>query len=312
MKKIKLKAHPTQGLTCFHEYQNKDLKTLTVDMLYTTIGSLQTITMLEIDTAEDKIIYDGKVPPSDVEQRILNYVRSFTDRKLNINTSSNFDSDVGLASSASGYACLAGGLARLLEITGDYSEISKMARRGSFSASGSVSGGITIVRRRESGAEPYGEQVFSPSSLEDLTMVIAIVNHNKNRFNFYKEARTSPLLKTARELTKNTAEEMIKAFDQRDIDRLAYLSEKHVMINYSVLNTGENNVFLWEPESISAINGVRKLRSDGLPLFFSMNTGAMVFTYCFNDNAVNAFKQHLEQHNISYIISKMGGGLKDA
>jgi hypothetical protein len=47
-KRVTVAAHPVQGLTCFHEYQERGLKTLSIDMLYTAIGALQTQTTLAL------------------------------------------------------------------------------------------------------------------------------------------------------------------------------------------------------------------------------------------------------------------------
>jgi len=309
-KRIIATAHPVQGLTCFHEYQERTLKTLTIDMLYTAIGALQTQTNLALGTPKTEIIFSKNEPSEKVKRRVEDYVREYFDGNFYLNTHNNFQPDVGLASSASGFSCIAGGLARLLNLTDDLSEISKMARTGSFSASASVTGGISIVRKKELGHATYGEQVFSPAQLDDLTLVIALASYNKDTFDFYREAETSPVLETARKQVESTADQMIRSFEERDVDKLAYLSERNVTMNYAVLHTGDNNLFLWKPESVIAISGVRRLRQKGEPVFYSMNTGANVFVYCFNDSSVQKMKTFLGSQNIEYLVSKVGGGLR--
>ncbi len=309
-KRVTATAHPVQGLTCFHEYQERVLKTLSIDMLYTTIDALQTQTILALSTTKTDVIFSENAPPEKVRKRVEDYVREYFDGNFYLNTRNNFQPDVGLASSASGYSCIAGGLARLLGITEDLSEISKMARRGSFSASASVTGGISIVKNREHRQETYGERVFSPAQLEDLTLVIALASYNKDSFDFYREAEGSPVLETARKQAKTTANEMIRAFEGRDIDKLASLVENHNILSYTVLHTGAYYEMIWNPETITMIRGVRDLRKAGYPIFFSMNTGPNVFCYCFSDEARNAIKEYCQNNLINTIVTRVGGSVE--
>ena len=55
----------------------------------------------------------------------------------------------------------------------------------------------------------------------------------------------------------------------------------------------------------------RQLRKEsGEPVFYSMNTGANLFIYCFSDSAHRKVIQNLNHLDIKHNSSKVGSGLK--
>lgn len=303
--KVTYKAHPVQGLTCFHGYRDRKNKKLSIDMIYAAIGSLETKTSFELETSDLVIKINGEEPDKSTNKRIMDYVRSYyPEGSFHVESQTNFKIDVGLASSASAYSCIAGCLVNLLNLTKDSKNVSEIARKGSFSASASVTGGLSLVRK-----EGYSEQIFSPDELRNITMIVALAMYDKKQFDFYQEAETSPFLEVARCESENTADQLIQAFRGSDIDKLAYLAEKHVQINYTVLQTGKNRLFLWKPESVKTMLAVRQLRTKGLPMFYSMNTGGNVFVYCFDEKATEQIKGFLKKENIDFLVSKIGDGM---
>lgn len=181
-KTVVASANAAQGLTCFHQYMDRDLKTLSIDMLYSCLDAFETTTRICIPDSEESNISIRGIPDHD---KHFSYIREITDAPLSIETSNNFDADVGLASSSSGYACLAGGLARILSLPEDPRSLSMLARRGSFSASASIAGGICLVRQMERGVPTFAEQVFAPEDMRDLTVIVAFSEYNKANHDFY-------------------------------------------------------------------------------------------------------------------------------
>ncbi|MCG8155929.1 hypothetical protein JMY81_16065 [Brenneria goodwinii] len=305
---IEANARAAQGLTCFHGYKDQRLKTLDIDMLYTTLDSFESRTIIGFSDSCSDII---ETPKDADYSSAINFIKKYIDRPIIFKTNNNFDPDIGLASSSSGYACIAGCLTKLLQLSEKPQKISSLARSGSFSASASVSGGISIVRRAKNGVPTYGECIFKSSELKELSIVVAFSRYNKNNYDFYNEAKSSPVLKPARKWMKGTAQEMISAIEKHDIDKLACMSERHAILNYAVLHTGRNNLFLWKPHTISTLLFVKELREKkGEPVFASMNTGANVFIYCFSNNATNKVEQGLKNLDILFKTSKVGDGIK--
>lgn len=104
-----------------------------------------------------------------------------------------------------------------------------------------------------------------------------------------------------RDIVSPTAGSMIDAIERRDIAALAIMSERHSIFNYAVLHSGSNNLFLWRPETVATMHLVRNLRDrEGIPVFFSMNTGANVFIYCFSDADVPRVCENLIDIGMNY------------
>jgi mevalonate pyrophosphate decarboxylase len=306
MRAVTVTAHAAQGLTCFHQYRHPGLKTLSIDMLYSALEAFQTTTTLTC-LEDEHADADPTLGGSDLS-RAYEYLGRITTLPVQIETSNNFEADIGLASSASGYACLAAAASRLVGLSEDVRELSSLARTGSFSAAASVAGGISVVRSSDAGMPTFGEQIFHPDDLRDVSVVVAFARFHKANHDFYNEAASSPVVDQVRDVVADTANQMIAALETRDIDRLADLSERHSVLNYAVLHTGKSNLFLWQPETVAVMNFVRSLRkTDGEPIFYSMNTGANVFIYCFSDQARRKVESGLRELSIESRCSRVGG-----
>lgn len=306
MNAVTAQSYAAQGLTCFHQYQDRDLKTVSIDMLYTCLDSFHTKTSLsKNDESKNSNFINTAV--GDI-RRAYDFVSNICGDNVDIETKNNFEADVGLASSSCGFASLALAATELLGLDPAIPEVSKLARSGSFSAAASVSGGISIIRHAKSGIATFGEQIFSANDFPELTIVIALSTYNKQNYDFYKEAESSLIVDSVRKIVANTANEMISAFEKREIDRLAIMSERHAIFNYSVLHSGANNFLLWQPHSVAVMHAVKNLREkSGEPLFYSMNTGANVFIYCFSESAKLKICEILTELGINHRLSKISG-----
>uniref|UniRef100_A0A8C4WVV8 Diphosphomevalonate decarboxylase n=1 Tax=Eptatretus burgeri TaxID=7764 RepID=A0A8C4WVV8_EPTBU len=94
---------------------------------------------------------------------------------VHISSKNNFPTGAGLASSASGYACLAFTLAQLFGVRG---ELSGIARRGSGSACRSMYGGVVRWTHGEQadGADSIAVQVIPESYWPELRVFILVVS----------------------------------------------------------------------------------------------------------------------------------------
>ncbi|MCF7860758.1 hypothetical protein K9M79_00810 [Candidatus Woesearchaeota archaeon] len=309
MPKTTFQAHPVQGLTCFHHYKDAHNKIVAIDMLYTSLESLVTQTTIELGTNRTSVDINGKPADDFTRRKVADHVKYFNYYgNFHMNSKANYTSDIGLASSAAAFACIAGCMDKLLGLDYDEIQLSRAARAGSFSASSAVPGGVSLVQSR---MFAYAEQVLAPDDLADLEIVIAVAPYQKNHHNFYTEADSSPNLKWASTQAQPTATRMINALKRGNIDDLAHYAEDHVMLNYLVLQTGRSHCLLWKPDSIKAMTIVRDSRSRGNPVFYSMNTGGNVFAYCFGESVSKEMQEAFGAENINYLVTCVGGSMKE-
>lgn len=101
--------------------------------------------------------------------------------KIHIDSNNNFPTAAGLASSASGYACLVFSLAELYGIKKQ--ELSDIARMGSGSACRSMFGGFVQWHKGVShdGKDSVAKQICPASHWPDLHVLILVVNDNKKK-----------------------------------------------------------------------------------------------------------------------------------
>jgi diphosphomevalonate decarboxylase len=105
----------------------------------------------------------------------------WADSRVRIETENNFPTAAGLASSASGFACLVYTLAKLYELEWDTTQLSVMARQGSGSACRSLFGGFVKweMGKLEDGSDSVAVQVAPSTHWPSLVAVILVVNDAK-------------------------------------------------------------------------------------------------------------------------------------
>lgn len=101
--------------------------------------------------------------------------------KIHVESENNFPTAAGLASSASGYACLVYSLAQLYGLKKQ--EISDIARLGSGSACRSIYGGFVQWQKgvQLDGKDSIAVQIAPASHWPDLHVLILVVNDAKKK-----------------------------------------------------------------------------------------------------------------------------------
>jgi diphosphomevalonate decarboxylase len=149
-----------------------------------TLDRLRSRTTVRFDPAfsEDRVELNGEVAtggPRDGVVRFLDRVRARADVtwRAEIRSHNNFPTASGLASSASGFAALAGASTAALGLRLSDRELSRLARFGSGSAARSVFGGFVEWRAGAApdGSDCYARRLYGPEhwpALVDLVMIV--------------------------------------------------------------------------------------------------------------------------------------------
>jgi len=149
-----------------------------------TLERLRSRTTVRFDAElrEDRVELNGAVAsggPREGVVRFLDRVRALagvTDG-AEVRSRNNFPTASGLASSASGFAALAGASTAALGLSLSGRELSRLARFGSGSASRSVFGGFVEWRAgvRPDGSDCYARPLYGPDHWPALVDLVAIV-----------------------------------------------------------------------------------------------------------------------------------------
>ncbi|KAI6654858.1 Diphosphomevalonate decarboxylase [Oopsacas minuta] len=145
-----------------------------------------------------------------------------------IESTNNFPTAAGLASSAAGFACLVYSLAQLFQLD---CELSAIARRGSGSACRSMYGGFVEWKRGvlSNGEDSIAYQVFSEDYWPELQVLILVVSDQKKSVSsshgMQRSVKTSPLINTRAESIVPERIQLIKtAISERNFESLAKLT----------------------------------------------------------------------------------------
>ena len=142
--------------------------------------------------------------------------------KVIVSTVNNFPTAAGLASSASGFACLAYSLAKLYELPMSISEISILARVGSGSACRSLFGGYVKweMGEKTDGTDSLAIQVATEKDWSNIKVLILVVSDAKKDVGssegMQESVETSELFV---ERVKNVVPQRIRAMEKAILDK---------------------------------------------------------------------------------------------
>jgi phosphomevalonate decarboxylase len=275
-------AHPIQGLVKYHGLREPELRLPYHDSISVCTAPSRTTTIVEFGaTEEDVYVVDGDPVEGRGAERIdavVDHVRGCADidAPVRLESENSFRSNVGFGSSASGFAAAAMALSAAADLDRSRPEISTIARRGSSSAARAVTGAFSHLRTGLDDADCRSERI--ETDLEDgLRIVAALVPSYKETEQAHEEAADSHMFQARMAHIHGQIAEMRDALRNGDFDRTFELAEHDSLSLAATTMTGPAGWVYWQPRTIAVFNAVRALRDEGLPVYFSTDTGASVY-----------------------------------
>jgi len=308
--KSSAKAHPIQGLIKYHGLKDERLRIPFHDSISVATAPTETHTTIEfVGTAGDFATIDGNSASQREMERIQSVVdevrrRSGVENSFRMVSKNNFPSNVGLGASASGFAALAVAACSAAELKLSLEEMSTIARRGAGSAARSVTGAFSLWRTGHDDEESYSYQIASEEF--QMGIVVAVIPAHKLTDDAHKDVLTSPFFHSRLAYIHGAIAEMQSAIRHKDIARLGELAEKDSLILHGITMTGLEELILWRPETVSVILEVKKMRSEGIPAHFSIDTGATVYVNTTLE-LVPVVRDRIRQLGIETIECSVGG-----
>jgi diphosphomevalonate decarboxylase len=243
---------------------------------------------------------------------ILDIIRGMANinERAEVMSENNFPAGAGIASSASAFAALAmaGSKAAGLKLT--EAELSRLARRGSGSASRSIPGGFV---EWQVGTTDEDSFAFSIASAEHWKLVdcIAIVSASHKKTGStegHAIAPTSPLQAARVADTPRRLDLCRNAILNKDFDAFASIVELDSDIMHSVMMTSTPALHYWKPASLAVMNAVRQWRSDGLSACYTVDAGANVHVICLETESNTVNKRLREIDGVEDVLVARAGG----
>jgi diphosphomevalonate decarboxylase len=225
-----------------------------------------------------------KGPGLERVSRFLDLVRQLAGMNLQaeVVSENNFPSGAGIASSAAAFGALALAASRAAGIVLAERELSRLARRGSGSASRSIPGGFVEWQAGEVEEDSYSFSI-APPEYWDLTDCVTIVStgHKKTgSTEGHALAGTSPL-QTARVADADRRLDLCRrTILERDFEAFASVVELDSDMMHAVMMTSTPGLFYWQPASITVMEAVREWRTNGLPVCYTVDAGPNIHVIC--------------------------------
>lgn len=291
-------AHPNIALVKYWGKRDEALNLPAAGSLSLTLAGLSTTTTVAFDESlkTDRVVLDGReLAAGRPRQRVsdfLDLVRAEADltAKALVETSNDFPTAAGLASSASGFAALALASTAAAGLDWSQSKLSVLARRGSGSAARSLFEGFAQMNagKREDGEDAHAVAV-APADHWDLRCFIALTTTGEKDVGstegMKRTQKTSPLFQPWIDTVDHDLSEAREAILSRDFTRLTTVAERSCLRMHATAIGADPGIIYWNPTSLAVVHSVRQARAQGLPVFFTIDAGPHIKTFCPADAA---------------------------
>jgi len=273
-------AHPIQGIVKYHGLRDDELRIPYHDSISVCTAPSHTRTTVEFGYDGDSFIVDGEELVDGVERarRIVDKVREQTavDSGARVVSENSFPSNVGLGASSSGFAALT--LAALEAAGGDTSvrNASAVARRGATSAARSVAGGFARLYTSDDDERCCAERLDDGFG-DELRTVVGLVPEHKHTARAHEEAAESHMFEARLAHVHGALAESERVIAEGDFEATFSLAEDDSLSLLATTMTGPEGWFYWKPETVALLELARDLRDDGVPVYFSTDTGATAY-----------------------------------
>jgi len=294
--KATARAHPIQGLVKYHGMRDHDRRLPYHNSISVCTAPSNTTTTAEFDPdrEEDRYVVDGEVVSGSGADRIRSVVdevreRVDFDHRVRLESENSFPTNIGLGSSASGFAAAALACAEAAGLEFTLPEVSTIARRGSASAARAVTGGFSDLHVGKNDHDCRSERLEVPDEFaDDLRIVIGQVPAYKETDSAHAEAEDSHMFEARLAHIHHQLAEMRDALREGDFDRVFETAEHDSLSLAATTMTGPAGWVYWKPDTLEVFETVRDLRADDdVPAYFSTDTGATVY--------VNTTAEHADE-----------------
>jgi phosphomevalonate decarboxylase len=249
--------------------------------LCTAPSHTRTTVAFESDRDRDEFVIDGEPVEGRGRERLAGlvaYVRELADldARVRFESENDFPTNVGLGSSSSGFAAAALALCAAADLELTHEEISAIARRGSSSAARAVTGGFSHLYAGLNDRDCRSERIETDLA-ERTKVVVGLVPAYKETEDAHREAAKSHMFDARLAHVHSQLAELRDALHEDDFERTFALAERDSLSLAATTMTGPDAWVYWRPETLEIFRVVRELREDGIPVFFSVDTGASVY-----------------------------------
>lgn len=247
---------------------------------------------------------------------ILDIVRGMANinDRAEIMTENNFPSGAGIASSASAFAALALAGSKAAGLDLSEPDLSRLARRGSGSASRSIPSGFVEWQAGQSEEDSFAFSMAPPDhwNLVDCVAIVSASHKKTGSTEGHSIAPTSPLQAARVADAPRRLEICRNAILNCDFNTFASIVELDSDIMHAVMMTSTPALHYWKPASLDVMNSVRTWRAEGIPVCYTVDAGPNVHVICPETEAHIVEKKLHEINGVKdVLVARAGDGAKN-
>ncbi|WP_152658502.1 diphosphomevalonate decarboxylase [Oceanobacillus sp. CFH 90083] len=320
--KATARAHTNIALIKYWGKRNESLILPANSNLSVTLDGFSTETTVHFQEGlkKDAFLLNEQHVEGDALEKVavfLDKVRALSGKEIyaQVQSVNHVPTAAGFASSASGLAALAAASAKAIGLSLDDTELSRLARQGSGSASRSIYGGFAEwqMGEREDGLDSYAVQIADESHWDIRIAAVVLSKTMKkvsSREGMRRTVETSPFYSGWLEQTPKDLAEIKQAIDEKDFEKMGSIAEANCMRMHAT-TLGANPPFTyWQDATMRVMQAVQDLREQGIPVFFTIDAGPNVKVLYLpaDEEKVKNRLQAMEGVE-DIIISKPGSGI---
>ena len=249
------------------------------------LDGLETRTLVTPDAqlTSDQFWLDGVEQSGPALSRVSHFLGRV--RKLaklrafaHVESSNNFPTGAGIASSASAFAALALAASTAFGLHLSEAQLSTLARLGSGSASRSVPAGFVEWQAADTHDESFAWSI-APADYWELVDVIAILDQSHKKTGStdgHRLAQTSPLNAERVALVPERLERCRQAILARDFEAFAEVTEADSEHMHAVMRTSTPALVYQTPQTLAILEQVKRWRGQGHAVCSTVDAGPNV------------------------------------
>ncbi|MHC9536821.1 diphosphomevalonate decarboxylase [Dellaglioa sp. BT-FLS60] len=285
--KVSARAHTNIALIKYWGKENQDLIIPYNSSLSLTLDHFYTDTTVTFDDtlSEDHFYLNNQQKSDKKVSAFLDIVRQKAKKNMfaKVESINHVPTSAGLASSASAYAALATAASAAIGLDLTKRELSRLARRGSGSASRSIFGGLVEWKKGHNDEDSFAVPIEETIDWDIQMIAIMINSHEKeigSRSGMQHSVDTSPFY---HEWVKSSERDLIamkQAISEKNLDQVGQIAENNAMKMHATTLSANPSFTYFNPDSIRAMDAVRELRQAGITCYFTMDAGPNVKIIC--------------------------------
>ena len=292
-------AHPNIALIKYWGNKDDELRIPANGSISLTLGGLDNRMSVRFDEGlnADALIINGEPSGPDMlgrTSRHLDFMRreAGVEAGARVESVTNFPLGAGIASSAAAYAALTVGAASALGLELDQQTLSRIARRGSGSATRSIYGGFVEMMAGDTDQSSYAQQIAPADHWKIIDLVVVVdenVKHTGSTMG-HALAASSPLQEARVADTPMRLQACRSAILDRDFGSLARIVERDSDMMHAIMMTSEPPLHFWSGDTLQVMAAVRDLREQGASVCYTIDAGPNVHCLCLPESENDALQ----------------------